>query len=95
VGGDDFPITVGFFLFSDYQAWPFRLFIQKFTTKRQNCRVVVWVQTGMAWRVVLCLVVSCRGVVLFHVSTYNTKVSISHHEKDLHIYSKVPATYLH
>jgi hypothetical protein len=90
VGRDDFPITIVVFLFSNYPARPFKLFLQKITTERQNCRVVVWVRTSVAWCVVL-----CRGVVSFHVSTYNTKVSISHHEKDLHIYSKVPTTYLH
>jgi hypothetical protein len=57
VGRDDFPITVGVFLFSNYPARPLRLFLQKFTAERQNCRVVVWVRTGVAW-----CVVSCRGV---------------------------------
>jgi hypothetical protein len=65
VGGDDFPIIVGVFLFSNYPARPFRLFLQKFTTERQNCRVVVWVLTGVAWCVVSwrgmawCGVISC------------------------------------
>jgi hypothetical protein len=55
------------------------------------------VKTIMSWCgfELACRVVSWRDVVSFHVSTYNTKVSISHHEKDLHIYSKVPAMYLH
>jgi hypothetical protein len=64
VGGDDFPITVGVFLFSNYLARPFRLFLQKFTTERQNCRVVVWVRTG--WRGVLCRVVAWRSVMWCH-----------------------------
>jgi hypothetical protein len=54
VGGDDFPITIGVFLFSNYPVRPFRLFQQKFTTEPQNCRVVV------------CRVVSWRGVVWCH-----------------------------
>jgi hypothetical protein len=105
VGGDDFPITVGVFLFSTYPVRPFRLFLQKFTIERQNCCVVVWVRTGVAWCVQMCRVVAWHGVsccvvawcgvVSFLVSTYNTKVSISYHEKFLHRYSKVPATYLH
>jgi hypothetical protein len=74
VGGDDFPITVDVFLFSNYPVRPFRLFLQKLTIERQNCRVVVWVRTGMAWCVVSCRGVVWRGVVSFHVSTYNTKV---------------------
>jgi hypothetical protein len=57
VGGDDFPITVSAFLFSNYSARTFRLFLQKFTIERQNCRVVVSVRTGVAW-----CVVSCHGV---------------------------------
>jgi hypothetical protein len=57
VGRADFPITVGVFLFSNYSARPFTLFLQKFTTERQNCRVVVWVRTSVAW-----CVVSWRGV---------------------------------
>jgi hypothetical protein len=89
VGGDDFPIIVSVFIFSNSPAWSFRLFLLNVKT------VVSWCGFELAWRGVSCRVVSWRGVVSFHVSTYNNKVSISHHEKDLHIYSKVPATYLH
>jgi hypothetical protein len=63
VGGDDFPITIGVFLFSNYPARLFRLFLQKYTTERQNYRVVVW-RGGfkLAWRGVVCRVVAWRGV---------------------------------
>jgi hypothetical protein len=66
MGGDDFPITIGVFLFSNYPARPFRLFLRKFTTECQNCRVVVWVRTSVAWCVVSWRGVPWRGVVWCH-----------------------------